>query len=54
MLLGLSLRLGVLVTEVERLPIPVIAEYMAFLNPAEPEPNVEADLMRVFGGTNRG
>jgi hypothetical protein len=47
-LLTLSVRLGVLVTEVERLPMPVIAEYVALLNDVKPV-DVDRDLMSIFG-----
>jgi len=50
-LLSLSVRLGVLVTEVERLPMPVIAEYIALLNDVQPV-DIEADLKAVFGKQN--
>jgi len=46
-LLTLSVRLGVLVTEVERLPMPVIAEYVALLNDVKPV-DVDRDLMSIF------
>lgn len=48
-LIGLSVRLGVIVTELERLPLGVIAEYLAVLNGKKPQPDVEAQLMNIFG-----
>lgn len=59
-LLALSVRLGVLVTEVERLPMPVIAEYIALLrgeeldNAKAQSGDVEQDLMRIFGKPKHG
>lgn len=56
MLLQLSLRLGVVVTEIEQLPVSTIAEYIAVLK--EPEKptetaDVQSDLMRLFGDPSK-
>ena len=53
-LFSLSARLSVLVTEIERLPMSVIAEYIAFFNldgkaHSSGSGNAETDLKAFFG-----
>lgn len=57
MLIGLSIRLGISVLELERLPIPVIREYMAMLGelnkppekPAITDDEIKAGCAAAFG-----
>jgi len=51
----LSIRLGVVVTQLEQLPLETIAEYLAALKQEDAPPDttaqpVEQQLMAVFGG----
>jgi hypothetical protein len=48
-LIDLSIRLGVIVTELEKLPVGVIAEYIARLSDKKPVQGVEAQARAVFG-----
>jgi hypothetical protein len=57
--LALSVRLGVLLPEVEKLEMPVLRQYLAFLTEpaatpqaAEPAADVELQLRKVFGRSN--
>lgn len=62
-MLALSIRLGVLITEIEQLPVPVLMEYVAMLNEEDKprgdtapatEADVEDQLRSVFGKPNNG
>lgn len=59
-MLQLSIRLGVILSEIERLPVPTIMEYIAVLNEDakpknDPAPqDVESSLKQFFGKPKDG
>jgi hypothetical protein len=52
-IVDLSIRLGIIVTELERLPIGYIAEYIARLSDKKPSADVQSRLLAVFGDSTK-